>query len=175
MVFRYLSSFFLILILAAVSYAKLPMGHEGARWGMSVDELKKISGDLVQADNRHKFYFGEHFETEPDVYYREKGKDERVEYYFYKGKLYKIFIIYNRELYETSFYEDLIKKAKDSYGAPKDLFEEKTFGLRVFHALWDDGETTLDIRKGAGFIFQVLAEKSVASEKEKAQKKKKGI
>ncbi|MEK7306519.1 MAG: hypothetical protein AAB014_02670, partial [Nitrospirota bacterium] len=94
MVFRYLSSFFLILILAAVSYAKLPMGHEGARWGMSVDELKKISGDLVQADNRHKFYFGEHFETEPDVYYREKGKEERVEYYFYKGKLYKIFIIY---------------------------------------------------------------------------------
>ena len=185
MVLRYLSSFFLILILAAVSYlseftsaqadATLPIGHEGARWGMNVDELKKISGDLVQADNRHKFYFGEHFETEPDVYYKEKGKEERIEYYFYKGKLYKVFIIYDRELYETSFYEDLVKKTKDSYGAPKDVFEEKTFGLRISHALWDDGETTLDIRKGAGFIFQVLAEKSVVSEKEKAQKKKKGI
>lgn len=153
----------------------LPRGYEGTRWGMSIDELKVVVGDLVKADNKKNFYFGEHFEIEPDVYYREKGKDERVEYYFYKGRLYKIFIIYDRELYETPFYEDLINKTKDVHGAPKDIFEEKSFGLRIFHAIWDDGETTLDIRKGAGFIFQVITEKNTAEKKEKIHKKKKGI
>lgn len=172
---RYFISIFLILFLSGISYAMLPKGYEGAKWGMSVDELKKVVKDLVKADNRNTFYFGEHFEMEPDVYYKEKGKNERVEYYFYKGKLYKIFIIYDRELYETSFYEDLIKKAKDIYGDPKDVFEEKTFGLRIFHTMWDDGETTVDIRKGAGFIFQVVTEKSIAEKKEMMRKKGKGI
>lgn len=165
----------LILFISGISHAMLPKGYEGARWGMSVDELKKIVNDLVQADNKKKFYFGEHFETEPDVYYKEKGKEERVEYYLYKERLYKIFIIYDRELYDTPFYEGLINKMKEVNGPPKEVFVEKSFGLKISHALWDDGETTIDIRKGAGFIFQVITDKSIAEKKEKMHKKKKGI
>lgn len=172
---RYLIVILLVLFLSGVSFAMLPKGHEGARWGMSADELKRLVEDLVKADNKKRFYFGEHFEIEPDVYYKEKGKDERIEYYFYNGRLYKIFIIYGRELYETSFYEDLVKKTKEMYGVPKDVFEEKSFGLKIFHALWEDGETTLDVRKGAGFIFQVMTEKATAETKEKMHKKRKGI
>ncbi|MBI3610238.1 MAG: hypothetical protein HY204_06000 [Nitrospirae bacterium] len=164
----------LLLMPLSAAGAGLPNGHDRAGWGITLAELQN-QVDVARVDMAEGFGYAEHFEEDPDVYYRVTSQHERVEYYFYQGRLYKIFIIYDRIYFHTPFYENLVKATKKSYGAPHDTYQEDLFGMPIQHTRWEDAVSVLDLRKGAGFIYQVRIDKAAAQKKAKAQTRKKSI
>lgn len=158
----------------AASGAVLPNGYEQAGWGISVDDLKKqVEVDRVEMTD--EYGYAEHLEEDPEVYARITPKHERIEYYFYQGRLYKVFVIYDRIFFHTRFYEDLIEEMKKSFGPPLKTYQEEFFGLNIQHTRWEDDSAVLDLRKGAGFIYQVRIDKAADQKKTKSQTKKKSI
>ena len=163
-----------VFMAGIIAVTGLPGGFEQATWGMTVEELKKVAA-VEKVDLEEGFNYAEHMEEDPEVYARTTDQHERIEYYFFEGKLYKIFIIYDRILFHTRFYDRLTEEVKDRYGSPKEAYTEQLFDLPIQHTLWEDGTSTLDLRKGAGFIYQVRINKAAAQKKTHAQQKRKGI
>lgn len=166
--------FSLILASIVVAGPTLPNGYDRAAWGITVAELKK-QVEVERAELTDEFGYAEHQEEDPDVYFRLTPKHQRIEYYFYQGRLYKVFVIYDRVLYHTRFYEDLVGEMKTSFGDPQNIYRENLFGLPIQHTQWEDAVSILDLRKGAGFIYQVRIDKAANRDKAKAQRKKKSI
>jgi hypothetical protein len=171
----------LIIIIAVLIFpslaaagAALPNGYEQAGWGIGVDDLKK-QVDVERVEMTDEFGYAEHLEEDPEVYARMTSQHERIEYYFYQGRLYKVFVIYDRVFFHTRFYEDLIEEMKKSFGPPQKTYPEEFFGLKIQHTRWEDDNAVLDLRKGAGFIYQVRIDKAADRKKAKAETKKKGI
>lgn len=152
----------------------LPNGFNEAVWGMTVPSLQaKI--EVLKADPSNGFGYAEHMEEDPEVYLRKGPHGERMEYYFFNGELYKIFIVYDRILTHTRFYDELVKEFQEAFGRPKRSFKEKFFGLDVEHTLWEDSSSILDLRKGAGFIFQVRVDKKRDEQKKRSIARRKSI
>jgi hypothetical protein len=170
--------FILIVSLSIPSLAAagpaLPDGYDQARWGISVAQLK-AQVEVDRAEMTDEFGYADHLEADPDVYYRMTPKHERIEYYFYEGHLYKVFVIYDRILYHTRFYEDLVEEMTNSFGPPLKTYQEDFFGLTVQHTRWEDAAAILDLRKGAGFIYQVRIDKAADQRKAKDRIRKKSI
>jgi hypothetical protein len=171
----------LIIIIAVLIFpslaaagAALPNGYEQAGWGISVDDLKK-QVEVERVEMTDEFGYAEHLEEDPEVYDRMTSQHERIEYYFYQGRLYKVFVIYDRIFFHTRFYEDLIEEMTKSFGPPLKTYQEEFFGLKIQHTRWEDDNAVLDLRKGAGFIYQVRINKAADRKKAQAQTKKKGI
>ena len=162
-----------ISVPAVAGETELPLGYHQANWGMTVLEVSK-EVPMIPAGGSGGFGYAEHLEEDPDVYTWTSPKHERVEYYFYRGKLYKIFIVYDRIFFHTKFYEKLIDQTQKAFGEPGKNYQEEYFGLSIQHVLWEDRVSVLDLRKGGGFIYQVRIDKSAAEEKTKASGKRKG-
>ena len=79
--------------------------------------------------------------------------------------LYKIYVVYDREKSSTDFYQERIQETQKKYGPSQSSFQEKVFGLLVLHVKWDDGRSTLDLRNGAGYIYEVYIDKEVERKK----------
>jgi len=139
-----------------------------------VDDLKK-QVEVERVEMTDEFGYAEHLEEDPEVYARMTSEHERVEYYFFQGRLYKVFVIYDRIFFHTRFYEDLIEEMTKSFGPPHKTYQEEFFGLNIQHTRWEDDNAVLDLRKGAGFIYQVRIDKAADRIKAKAVTKKKGI
>lgn len=152
----------------------LPDGYDQARWGISVARLK-AQVEVERAGMTDEFGYADHLEADPDVYYRMTSQHERIEYYFYEGRLYKVFVIYDRILFHTRFYEDLVEEMKKRFGPPLNVYQEDFFGLMIQHARWEDAAAVLDLRKGAGFIYQVRIDRAADQKKAMEQIKKKSI
>jgi hypothetical protein len=165
---------FSTLLIGYIAAAGLPNGYEGATWGMTSEDLRQIAS-VQKIEPGDTFNYAEHLEEDPDVYIRNNDQHERIEYYFFEGQLYKIFIVYDRILYHSRFYDRLIEKAKEDYGHSQEVYQEELFGLRIQHTLWEDAVSILDLRKGAGFIYQVRIHKDAAQRKDHSLQKKIGI
>ncbi|HEY5594606.1 MAG TPA: hypothetical protein VIL61_05535 [Nitrospiria bacterium] len=165
---------FLILPPFAAAGAALPDGYDPVHWGITVDDLKK-QVEVERVEMTDEFGYAEHMEEDPEVYARMTSRHERIEYYFFQGRLYKIFVVYDRIFFHTRFYEDLIEEMKESFGPPLKTYQEEFFGLSIQHIRWEDDASVLDLRKGAGFIYQVRIDKAADQKKAKAENKKKGI
>jgi hypothetical protein len=152
---------------------ELPSGYEMANWGITVAELKKQT-TVFKASPGSEYNYSEHMEVNPDVYVQ-KVADKRIEYYFFRGKLYKIFILYNRALANPESYQKLISQQSKKYGPPQRRYQEVVFGLQVQHASWSDKESSLDLRLGAGYVYQVRTQKSVAAAKKLLQQMRHSI
>ena len=151
----------------------LPNGYEESRWGMTIEELTS-QFDVHKADLGSEYSYADHTETDPDVYVRFKKDKTRVEYYFYEGKLYKIYVVYDRAKSSAEFYQERILETRKKYGPAQSHYQEKNFGLLVLHVKWDDGKSTLDLRNGAGYIYEVYIDK-VAERKKASQIRKQKI
>lgn len=143
----------------------LPNGYEGINWGMDIEELTSRH-EVHKATPGSAYTYADHMEIDPDVYVRRTQDNKKIEYYFYHGRLYKIYIVYDREKSTDVFYKELINKAHKEYGPAQSHYQENVFGIMVLHVMWDDGSSTLDLRSGAGYVYEVLIDK--AAEREKA-------
>ena len=151
----------------------LPSGYEQANWGMSVTELQKLAV-VHKAAPGSEFNYSEHMEINPDVYIK-KADDKRIEYYFFRGKLYKIFILYDRTLATPAYYKKLISQQSKTFGPPQRQYQETVFGIQVQHTSWSDAQSSLDLRLGAGYIYQVRTHNRAAATKKMLQQLKHSI
>lgn len=163
----------IILILLQVAMS-LPNGHQNAVWGITAKQLTE-SVEVHKATPGSEYNYSDHMEVEPDVYIQFAEDKKRIEYYFFKGKLYKIYIVYDRALTSPEFYQQKIAEARQKYGPSQGHFEENVFGLTVKHTTWEGEQSLLDLRSGAGFIFEVLMDKKVAQAKALRQRLKNSI
>ncbi|WP_455200306.1 hypothetical protein [Kaarinaea lacus] len=145
----------------------LPNGFEGINWGMTIEELTS-QFEVHKATPGSDYSYADHMEADPDVYVRHTEDNKKIEYYFFDGRLYKIYIVYDREKSTDRFYKSLIDKAHKEYGPAQSHYQENVFGILVLHVKWDDGTSIMDLRSGAGYVYEVLIDK--AAEREKANK-----
>ena len=163
-----------VFMAGLIAVTGLPNGYEKAIWGMTVEELQQVAS-VEQVEVGDGLNYAEHQEEDPEVYIRLTDQHERIEYYFFEGRLYKIFIVYDRILYHTHFYDRLIEEVKGHHGPPQKIYHEELFGLPIQHTLWEDQVSILDLRKGAGFVYQVRIQKAAAQKKARSPQQKKGI
>ncbi len=123
---------------------------------------------MHQTSPESGFGYADHMEEDPNVYIRVTKDNKKIEYYFFSGRLYKIFIVHDREKSSEAFYKSLIDKAQKEYGPAQSHYQENVFGILVLHVMWDDGVSTMDLRSGAGYVYEVLIDKT--AEREKAAK-----
>jgi hypothetical protein len=151
---------------------ELPDGYRDAQWGMTVEQLK-AQVEVFRASLGSEYNYADHTEQDPNVYVRTTKENSRIEYYFYKNHLYKVFIVADRSRASPALYEQLVKQTIKQHGKPKANFEEDVFGIKVQHNAWEDNKTILDVRFGAGFVYQVLIHKPAA--KQKAQDEERAL
>ena len=149
-----------------VAVSLLPHGYDNAKWGTTAAELQNLT-TVQKATPGHGFSYSEHAETNPDVYIGKTKDNHRIEYYFFKEKLYKIFIVYDRAQYSTDFYQKELTKLNAKYGPSKKTYQEVVFGIPVTHTMWENNDSILDLRMGAGFVYQVRLNKSAAQSKDR--------
>jgi hypothetical protein len=143
---------------------ELPKGYEESHWGMTIEDISS-QVEVHKADLGSEYSYADHTETDPDVYVRLTKDKTRIEYYFYEGKLYKIYVVYDRAKSSAEFYQQRILETRKKYGPAQSHYQERTFGLLVLHVKWDDGKSTLDLRNGAGYIYEVYVDKEMERKK----------
>ncbi|MDH5325715.1 MAG: hypothetical protein OEZ68_18925 [Gammaproteobacteria bacterium] len=149
---------------ASLPLSPLPTGDGDAAWGMNVEQLQQTL-KVHKATPGSEYSYADHAETNPDVYVRKVSDGTRYEYYFFKGVLYKIYIVYSKNRTSPTFYRSLVQETAALYGKPKGHYQETVFGIPVTHTVWEDQRTNLDIRSGAGFVYRVLQDRIVLKEK----------
>lgn len=164
----------LLLLALFPAGQNLPDGHNEAHWGMSVEQLQHVV-TVQKASGEPGSGYAEHGESDPEVYIDSSAGPERVEYYFFQGKLYKIFIVYDRSQFSPRFYNELTKELRDRHGKPDDTYDDHYFGYRILHTTWRDDNTLLDLRIGGGFVFKVLSHRPALAEKARLKELKQSI
>jgi hypothetical protein len=152
----------------------LPQGLGDVHWGMTAEELGRHLS-VQKIDTTDQFSYAEHMEREPDVYVGTTADGKRVEYYLYDNALYKLFIIHARNQRDPQLYRQMVKELTAAYGPARRTYEEKVFGLRITHTVWQDAVTQVDLRYGGGFVFEVHVDRILAAAKQEALKRKKSI
>lgn len=152
----------------------VPDGVDAFKWGISAEQLMK-SAPARKADPAHGYGYSDHSEADPDVYVSVDTQGTRREYYFFRGKLYKSYTVYDRAYTHPDNYNKRLAELTQLHGPPARKYEDQTLGLRVIHAEWTSETSTLDLRMGAGFIYEVRFQNEAAREKQTAQQMKKSI
>jgi len=163
-----------LLLLALQSASALPAGYGEAQWGIGVSQLQALT-PAIKADPSKGYTFAEHMEINPDVYVTPSATGPRVEYYFHAAKLYKVFVVYKRGQTDDGFYQKLIADLRKKHGEPRRSYLQTYFGFQVQHNLWEDADSILDLRMGAGFIYEVRVSKQLVQQKQQIKDLKDAI
>ena len=131
----------ILLFVALQLSVTLPNGFQGITWGMSIEELTS-QFEVQKATPDSGFGYADHMEVDPDVYIRVTKDNRKIEYYFYKGRLYKIYIVYDRARSTETFYKST---------------------------------STLDLRSGAGYVYEVMIDKAAERDKAKQLRRKRTL
>ncbi len=159
-----------LLLAALQATTPLPTGYNDMKWGMTPRQLKKFTA-VVPADPKKGHAFAEHMEINPEVYISPAKDGRRLEYYFHKGKLYKVFIIYDRALNSDSAYDEKLSQLREQFGEPARTYSQAYFGFEVKHTQWEDAASVLDLRRGAGFLYEVRLSKALAADKQRLKER----
>ncbi|MGD8572795.1 MAG: hypothetical protein PVF34_07125 [Gammaproteobacteria bacterium] len=157
-----------------VAATALPNGHDDVTWGMTVSDVKSLH-EVHKAGEGSQYSYADHMEKDPEVYVRRTGDNKKIEYYFFEGKLYKIYVVYDRNVSTQEFYLDLIGKAQKQYGKFQSNYQENVMGITVLHVKWDDGQSIMDLRNGAGYVYEVLIDKAAKKKKLLEQQRDRSI
>ena len=160
----------LVLSVSLQVAVTLPNGYQGVAWGTTIEELTS-QFDVHKAMPGSEYGYADHTEVDPQVYVRVTDENTRIEYYFFEGRLYKIYVVYDRARSSTEFYQKLIGDAQERYGPAQSHYQENVFGILVLHVKWEDGTSSMDLRSGAGYIYEVLVD--IATERKKANQLRK--
>ena len=152
----------------------IPQGLGKAQWGMTIDELRGVV-EVTKIDPNDPFSYADHLEEEPVIYAGQTAAGQRVEYYFFNGELYKIYLIHGDVQRDLVLYQQLADRLAVAFGPPDRHYDEVVMGLTIIHTIWEDAISSLDLRFGAGFVFQVHLDRSRVEAKALAMKRKKSI
>lgn len=158
------------ILLLASTFATLPLGEGELQWGASEQTLLEHY-DAVKVDpsNPQGNHFTEFMEIDPTVYIDRSTSGKKTEFYFYKGKLYKTFVIHLDQTNAPNRYKEKVKELTKSLGAPSQQRQSIVFNIPVYHTIWEFGDEQFDLRFGAGYIYEVRTHKPTAEEKKLVQ------
>lgn len=154
--------------------AALPQGHGPATWGMNAAQLQ-TAASAKKAELTDGFGYADHLEDDPDVYVGMTPQHERIEYYLFEDQLYKIYIVYDRVLTHAGLYERLVEDLRKQFGPAQRSYQDELFGLPIQHTVWEDDHSVLDLRQGAGFVYQVRTHKATSEKKQRTLQRRKSI
>lgn len=160
-----------ILLLLSSAFATHPLGDSNLKWGISVQELK-AQYDVIKIDpeNPHGQHYTDFSEIDPQVYINRSVPGQKIEFYFYEGKLYKTFIVHLDQEGSQEKYEQKLKELEKTFGHPPKHKQSSVFNLPVLHSVWDFEKEQYDLRFGAGYMYEVRIYKPAAEEKHDRQK-----
>jgi hypothetical protein len=130
---------------------------------------------VQKAEQGTKYSYADHLEDNPDVHVLIREDNTRIEYYFFQGRLYKVFVVYDRSATSTEFYKKLVMDKQTEYGPAQSHYQEEYYGIQVLHVKWEDMNSIMDLRSAAGYIYQVLIDKKAKNEKANLQFRKRTI
>jgi len=158
-----------ILISLALSsfFTVLPISNEDIGWEITENKLiKQFDVEKVSDGTGHGHGYSDFSEVNPVVYVDNSSSDKKIEFYFHNKKLYKIYTIFRSRENEISFYEEKIGEFKKTLGNPKEQYTDELFSMPIQHHIWETEEEKLDLRYGAGYVYEVRINKKSAEEKQ---------
>lgn len=155
-----------LLLAGSVIFSNLPIGDGSVDWGSTVVEIKqKIKVEKVSGEAGHGHGFSDFTESDPLVYVNNASPEKKVEYYFYNEKLYKVYSIYRTQNDVDAFYKAKIEELTAKLGEPTKSFTDELFSMPIQHHVWESDVESLDLRLGAGYVYEVRTEKNMALDK----------
>lgn len=157
------------LILFALSsfFSALPIINEDIGWETTEYTLKKhFNVERAGDGSEHGHGYSDFTEINPIVYVDSSYQDKKIEYYFHNNKLYKIYTIYRSKTNEISFYNEKIAEFKKALGNPKENYTDELYSMPIQHYIWETENEKLDLRYGAGYVYEVRTNKKSAEEKQ---------
>ena len=156
----------LTLLIASAVFAIQPLGNSNIKWGLSEEALKKsYSVNKVSDGSDHGHGYSDFTEVNPIVYVDSSSSDKKIEFYFHNGKLYKTYTIYLEQNNVESFYQQKTKALEDDLGVATRTYSDELFSMPIQHNVWEFENENLDLRFGAGYVYEVRTYKPVANEK----------
>lgn len=135
-------------------------------WGISESELNEKLRVEQTANNGHGHGYSDFSEVNPVVYINETKDGIKHEFYFFKNKLYKTYTIYRDQSAVQKLYQARLQHYKKNVGEPSKVYEDQLFSLPIQHTVWENESEKLDVRLGAGFVYEVREYKPIAAEKQ---------
>ncbi len=155
------------LVIASSIFTTLPLGNNSIEWGLSEKALKQSYSVKKVSDGSDQGHgYSDFTEVNPIVYVDNSSPDKKIEFYFHKDKLYKTYTIYLDQNNIESFYQQKIKSFNSDLGAPTKMYSDELFSMSIQHNVWEFENEQLDLRFGAGYVYEVRTYKPVANEKQ---------
>lgn len=156
----------LMLLLSACLMGGVALAEGEIQLGMTEKALlAQVDARKVSEIQGHQHGYSDFLEPNPVVYIAYPAPDKKLEYYFHQGKLYKVFKIYLDQSDSRQLYRDKQAEIEAMMGAPKRQYTSTYFSLPIRHTVWVTGDEELDLRFGAGFVYEVLTDMPAAREK----------
>ncbi len=135
---------------------------------MSESDLQKnVKIEKVSGNASHGHEFSDFTEVNPAVYADTSSKSKKTEFYFHEGKLYKTYTIYLTQDKVSALYQQKLNEHQKKLGKPKETYTDKVFSMPIKHTVWETKNETLDLRYGAGYVYEVRTNILLAEEKQK--------
>ncbi len=161
-----MKNFFFIIACSLV--CNIALANSTVKLGISEDDLLKIiNANKVSEMQGHQHGYSDFTEANPVVYIDTSSPDKKLEYYFYEGKLYKIYTIYLDQSDTLQLYKTKFSELSTRMGKPKNQYNSEYFSMIIQHNVWEKGNEELDLRYGAGYVYEVLVDKPAQLKKNK--------
>jgi len=159
--------FTITLLIANILLAGHPIANGDIDWDITEQALQeKIKEKKIDTTLGHGHSYSDFNEINPTVYIDDSFPDKKFEFYFHKGKLYKIYTIYRNQDDIQAFYQQKIEGLKNKLGQPNNTYTDELFSMSIQHHVWETKEEQLDLRLGGGYVYEVRIEKSIAQDKQ---------
>lgn len=154
-----------LLLMSSIT-AIAPVNINGVSWEMSEQALQNsVKVEMAASGDGHGHGYSDFMEVNPVVYIDDSATDKKIEYYFHNNKLYKTFVIYLNQENPEAYYQQKTIELEKSFGEVKNQYTDELFSMPIQHRVWENDFETLDLRFGAGYVYEVRTFKKLAKEK----------
>jgi len=155
------------LLLLYSALAIVPASNSSVVWEMSERALTNVTNaEMVASGNGHGHGYSDFTEVNAVVYVDESNKNKKLEYYFHDGKLYKTYTIYMNQMNPESYFDQKTLELEEIFGKTKKQYIDELFSMPIQHRVWENGNETLDLRFGAGYVYEVRTFNKLVKEKQ---------
>jgi len=155
-----------IALLLAISFSTFSLDDK-INLGMTESELVEATSAVKVGSAGARSHSYTEFSEENPVVYIDRTSEKKKEYYFHDGKLYKVMTIYRNRVNDQSYYLEKINTLTKQFGEPSRKYTDQVVTLVVLHSVWENEQEELDLRFGAGYVYEVVTHKSMRKEKTK--------
>jgi len=157
----------IIAITLSSFFSVFPIKNTDFNWDITEEALNShFSVEKVSDGTGHGHGFSDFSEINPIVYVDNSSSDKKMEFYFHNNKLYKIYTIYKSQENVSAFYESKVGELQKALGEPKEVFTDELYAMPIVHHIWETSDEKLDLRYGAGYVYEVRTNKSSAKQKQ---------